>query len=70
MALGLAEKAAAQSPVPVRMTKRAVNAASGALDQVASFMDADQYALCQLSEDFREGVAAFAVKWTPRLKGR
>ena len=69
VALELAGKAAAKPPLPVRMTKQAINAASGALDHASSFMDGDQFALCQLSEDHAEGVAAYLEKLPPIFKG-
>jgi len=69
-ALALAERAAAMPPLPVRMTKQAINAAATALNHSASYMDADQYVLCQTGEDFKEGVAAFLEKRPPRFTGR
>jgi enoyl-CoA hydratase/carnithine racemase len=69
VALELAGKAAAKPPIPVRMTKQAVNAASSALDHATSFMDGDQFALCQTSEDHAEGVAAYLERRPPDFKG-
>ena len=44
-AMEFAEKVAAQPPIPVAMTKQTVNRLAGALDDLASHMDLDQYAL-------------------------
>jgi enoyl-CoA hydratase/carnithine racemase len=69
-AMALAAKIAEQPPLSVAMTKLTVNRLSHALDDLASHMDVDQFALASLTEDHREGVAAFLDRRKPRFKGR
>lgn len=69
-ALEVAERAAAKPPIPVRMIKRGVEAYASALAHATSQMDADQYALATLSDDFREGVESFLEKRPPTYTGR
>ena len=69
-ALALAAKIAAQPPLSVAMTKLTVNRLAHALDDLASHMDVDQFALASFSEDHKEGVEAFLGRRKPRFKGR
>lgn len=69
-AMALAEDIARQPPIPVAMTKLTVNRLAGALDDLASHMDGDQFALASLTEDHAEGVAAFLARRPPRFRGR
>ncbi|NOJ44574.1 enoyl-CoA hydratase/isomerase family protein [Bradyrhizobium australiense] len=69
-AMELAEKVAAQPPLPVAMTKHTVNRLSGALDDLASHMELDQLALTCMTEDYKEGIAAFLEKRKPRFRAR
>ena len=69
-AMAMAAKVAAQPPLPVAMTKLTVNRLAHALDDLASHMDVDQFALASLTEDHTEGVAAFLGRRKPRFKGR
>lgn len=69
-AMTLAAKVAAQPPLSVAMTKLTVNRLAHALDDLASHMDVDQFALSSLTEDHKEGVAAFLERRKPRFKGR
>jgi enoyl-CoA hydratase len=64
LALELAEKMAAKPQGPVFMTKQTVNALVQA-PQAVGHMDADQFALTILSEDFQEGVEAFLTRRKP-----
>jgi enoyl-CoA hydratase/carnithine racemase len=66
----LAAKIAAQPPLSVAMTKLTVNRLAHALDDLASHMDIDQFALASFSEDHNEGVAAFLARRKPRFRGR
>jgi enoyl-CoA hydratase/carnithine racemase len=69
-AMALAAKIAAQPPISVAMTKLTVNRLAHALDDLAGHMDLDQFALTSLTEDHKEGVAAFLERRKPRFKGR
>ena len=69
-AMALAAKVAAQPPLSVAMTKLTVNRLAHALDDLASHMDLDQFALASLTEDHKEGVAAFLGRRKPHFKGR
>src|SRR5881394_3009780 len=69
-AMALATKVAAQPPLSVAMTKLTVNRLTHALDDLASHMDLDQFALASMSEDHKEGVASFLGKRKPRFRGR
>ncbi|MFL5296472.1 MAG: enoyl-CoA hydratase/isomerase family protein [Phenylobacterium sp.] len=64
-----ADKVAGLPPLPVRMTKEAINAIAGATAQASIYMDRDQYLLASRSADYREGIAAFREKRTPEFKG-
>ena len=64
-----AAKVAALPPLPVRMTKEAINAGVNALHRAASAMDRDQWMLTAETRDFREGAAAFLQKRPPTFRG-
>ena len=70
VAMGLAERFARQPPLPLAMTKLTVNRLTHALDDLASHMDGDQFALASLTEDHQEGVAAFLARRKPKFRGR
>lgn len=69
-AMDLAVRIAAMPPIPVKMTKTTINRLAGALDDLASHMDLDQFTLTTTSDDSREGIGAFIEKRKPRFKGR
>jgi enoyl-CoA hydratase/carnithine racemase len=52
------------------MTKLTINRLAYALDDLASHMDVDQFALASRSEDHKEGVTAFLGRRKPRFRGR
>ena len=64
-----ADKVAALPPVPVRMTKEAVNMSAGSMNLPTSSMDRDQYLLTARSADFKEGAKAFFEKRKGEFKG-
>lgn len=68
-AMSIAEKIAAQPPIPVLMTKESINVHATALNHVASYMDYDQFTLTTLTRDHLEGGAAFLEKRKPDFKG-
>ncbi len=69
-AMAMATKVSAQPPLSVAMTKLTVNRLTHALDDLASHMDVDQFALASLTEDHKEGVDAFLGRRKPKFSGR
>ena len=65
-----ANKVAALPPLSVRMAKRGITQMATALNQTATFMDADQYLLATSTEDHREALKAFRDKRTPKFTGQ
>jgi enoyl-CoA hydratase/carnithine racemase len=65
-----AGKVAALPPLSVRMAKRGITQMATALNQTATFMDADQYLLATSTEDHREALKAFRDKRTPKFTGQ
>jgi enoyl-CoA hydratase/carnithine racemase len=68
-AVALGRRYARLPPIPLRMTKQAINAAAGPLNYATSYMDRDQFLLASLSADQREGVQAFLEKREPDFRG-
>jgi len=64
-----AEKVAALPPLPMRMTKEAVNNAAMPMAHATTFMDRDQFLLATSTQDYREGVAAFREKRPGKFTG-
>lgn len=69
-ALTLAEQAAAKPPLALRMIKRGAKAYGEAQIASASALEAEQFALATLTEDFAESLSAFRAKRPPRYEGR
>jgi enoyl-CoA hydratase len=61
---------AVRPPLSVAMTKLTVNRLANALDDLASRMDVDQFALASMIEDHKQGVDAFLTRRKPKFRGR
>lgn len=68
-ALAWARRVAELPPLPVRMSKEAINAAANANHHATSYMDRDQFLLTLNSKDLQEGIKSFFEKRKPRFEG-
>lgn len=69
-AMAWARKASDLPPIPLRMSKEAINGAATALHRSSTFMDRDQFLLASLTEDSGEAIRAFLQKRRPDFKGK
>ena len=65
----LARDYAALPPIAVQMIKRSIDALTAAQARAVMHMDADQFVLATLSQDYREAVGAFLEKRTAAFRG-
>ena len=68
-ARSLAVRVVALPPIPVRMSKRAIDVSASPLAYATSFMDIDQYAFTGETDDRREAVRAYFDKRPPKYSG-
>jgi enoyl-CoA hydratase len=68
-ALTWARRISELPPLPVRMSKEAINAAANAHHHASSFMDRDQFLLTLNSKDLQEGISSFFEKRKPQFEG-
>lgn len=68
-ARAMADIYAALPPNSVQMIKKSINNVAGALDRAIMHMDADQWLLASLTEDYKEAVSAFFEKRQPTFHG-
>lgn len=69
-ALALADQIAANAPVSVQQTLRAVDAVLGGTDDIGWAATAQGVATVMASDDMKEGIAAFLEKRDPEWSGR
>lgn len=60
---------AALPPNSVQMIKKSINHVVGALDRAVMHMDADQWLLASMTDDYKEAVSAFFEKRPPTFTG-
>lgn len=56
----LAQRLLSTSAAPMRMTKHAINAANKVLNHALSYMDLEQYVVCQDTDGHRQALSRFA----------
>lgn len=66
----MADEYAALPPNAVQMIKKSIDQVAGALDRAVMHMDADQWLLGTMTEDYREAVDAFFAKRKPTFTGK
>ena len=66
----MAEKISNKPPIPVAMTKQAVNRITNDFNRTGIYMDADQFLLTTCTEDHEKAMKAFFDKKPPNFKGK
>ena len=61
-ALAMAEELLAMPSAPLRMSKHAIGVAANALNHAVSFMDLEQYAICQTTQAHRAALDSFTQR--------
>jgi len=60
--VAVVKKILEKPPIPVAMTKQAVNNVTSAFDRAGIYMDADQFLLTTFTKEHEKGVARFWTK--------
>jgi len=68
--VGLAHRLAKNPPIAVQSAKNVIRRSLGTSIEQGLSMENDGYTLCMMTEDAREGMAAFAAKREPVFRGR